>query len=233
MPHTDSAILRLSEAAAKLGRTSLPLHVSPTARAMVEGIARAQPFPRNLVLRGVLSPTLSNRLLQLFPEEQANAFRAIVRNTVAVTGLAAGYKHNVIPSSAEANIDCRLAPGQTAKDAVREIQDIVGPQIELDVVLSSPANESRLDTPLFETMARHLKRYDPEGIVLPMLATGATDGRFLRARGIISYSYSPIRLPAELKFMQTIHGHDERIPADAFREGARVFAETVLDFCSH
>jgi acetylornithine deacetylase/succinyl-diaminopimelate desuccinylase-like protein len=33
--------------------------------------------------------------------------------------------------------------------------------------------------------------------------------------------------------MQTIHGHDERIPADAFREGARVFAETVLDFCSH
>ena len=43
---------------------------------------------------------------------------------------------------------------------------------------------------------------------------------------------APIRLPAGLKFLETIHGHDERIPVDAFREGVRVFAETVLDFCS-
>ncbi len=234
MPHTDSATLRLSEAVAKLSRTPLPMHVSPTARAMIESMARAQSFPRSLALRGMLSPTLSNQLLRLLPEEQANTFQAMLRNTVAVTGLNAGYKHNVIPSSAEANLDCRLIPGQTVEDLIREIREIVGHEsdIELEVVLGSPATESRFDTPLFEAMARNLKRYDPEAVVVPMLLTGATDGRFLGARGVIYYGYCPIRLPAGLKFMQLIHGHDERIPVDAFREGVQVFAETVLDFCS-
>lgn len=233
MPHSDSAILRLSEAVAKLGRTSLPMHVSPTARVMVESMARAQPSLRGLALRGMLSPTLGRLLLQLLPEEQANSFRAMLHNTVAVTGLEAGYKHNVIPGSAEANLDCRLIPGQTVEDVMREITEIVGPEIELEALVSSPAAESRFDTPLFETMARNLKRYDPEAVVVPMLLTGATDGRFLGARGTICYGYSPIRLPADLKFMELIHGHDERIPVEPFREGVRVFIETVLDFCGY
>jgi acetylornithine deacetylase/succinyl-diaminopimelate desuccinylase-like protein len=232
VPHADSAILRLSEAVTKLGRTPLPLHVSPTARAMIEGMARAQSLPRSLALQGMLSPTLSNRLLRLLPEEQADGFRAMLHNTVAVTGLEAGYKHNVIPSRAEAALDCRLIPGQTAEDAMREIKEIVGAEVELEVILSSPATESRFDTPLFETMVRHLKRYDPEAVTVPMLTTGGTDGRFLGARGVIYYGYCPIRLPADLKFMETIHGHDERIPVNAFREGVRVFGETALDFCS-
>jgi len=230
-PHADSAILHLSEAVSKLGKATLPLHVSPTARAMVESMAQAQPFPRNLALRGLLNPALSDRLLTLLPPEQANVFRAMLHNTVAVTGLSAGYKHNVIPGSAEANLDCRRIPGQTPEDVMAEIRQVVGPDLELEVVLSSIAAESPLDTPLFETMVRHLKRYDPEAEVVPMLLVGGTDGRFLSARGIVHYGYSPIRLPAELKFMELIHSHNERIPLEAFREGARVFAETVLDFC--
>jgi acetylornithine deacetylase/succinyl-diaminopimelate desuccinylase-like protein len=227
MPHTDSAVLRLSEAVAKLGQASLPLHISPTARAMIEGMARVQP-----ALRELLSPQTNAQTVAQLPPEQALMFNAITHNTVAVTGLNAGYKHNVIPSSAEASLDCRTIPGQTAEDVIREIEAVVGDEVELEVVLSSPATESRFDTPLFEAMVRHLKAYDPEAEVVPLLLFGGTDGRFLGWRGVTYYGYSPIRLPADLKFMQTIHGHDERIPVDAFREGVRVFAETVLDFCT-
>lgn len=232
MPHTDSAILRLSEAVAKLGRTLLPLHVSPTARVMIQSMARTLLFPQNLALRGILSPILSKQMLRLLPEEQAIYFGAMLRNTAAVTGLEAGYKHNVIPSSAEASLDCRLAPGQTTEDVMREIKEIVGQEIELEAALSSPACESSFDTPLFETIVRHLKQYDPEAEVVPMLLSGATDGRFLGEQGVTYYGYSPIRLPADLKFMETIHGHDERIPVQPFRQGVQVFAQTVLDFCS-
>lgn len=226
MPHPDSAVLRLSEAVTKLGQTPLPIHVSPTAQAMIEGMAHVQP-----ALMGLLSPETSPQVLAQLPPEQALMFNAILRNTVAVTGLSAGYKHNVIPSSAEANLDCRVIPGQMLEDLTREIKEIVGDDIELEVVLSSPACESRFDTPLFETMVHHLKAYDPEAEVVPMLLVGGTDGRFLGWRGVTYYGYSPIRLPAELKFLELIHGHDERIRVDAFREGVRVFAETVLDFC--
>jgi acetylornithine deacetylase/succinyl-diaminopimelate desuccinylase-like protein len=227
MPHTDSAVLRLSEAVAKLGQASLPLHVSPTARAMIEGMARVQPE-----LTGLLSPETNAQVLAQLPSEQALMFNAITHNTVAVTGLNAGYKHNVIPSSAEASLDCRIIPGQRLEDLSREIKEIVGDDVKLEVVLSSPACESRFDTPLFETMVRHLKAYDPEAEVVPLLLFGGTDGRFLGWRGVTYYGYSPIRLPANLKFLELIHSHDERIPVDAFREGVQVFAETVLDFCT-
>jgi acetylornithine deacetylase/succinyl-diaminopimelate desuccinylase-like protein len=227
MPHTDSAILRLSEAVVKLGRTPTPLHVSPTARAMIEGMARFQP-----AVMGLLSPETNQQVLAQLAPDQALMFNAMLRNTVAATRLSAGYKDNVIPGSAEATLDCRLVPGQTAEDMMHEIQKIVGPEIELEATILSSGAESHIDTPLFEAMVRNLKRVDPEATVVPMLMVGGTDGRFLGARGINYYGYSPIRMPADLKFMELIHSHNERIPVDAFREGVRVFAETVLDFCS-
>jgi acetylornithine deacetylase/succinyl-diaminopimelate desuccinylase-like protein len=226
MPHADSAILRLSEAATRLGQTPTPLHVSPTVRAMIEAMARAQP-----ALAGLLSPETNQEVLAELPLEQALLFNALLRNTVAVTGLKAGYKQNVIPGHAEASLDCRLIPGQTVEDAMREIQAIVGDEVELEVELSSLPVESRFDTPLFEAMVRHLERYDSEGQAVPMLLFGATDGRYLGWRGAIYYGYSPLRLPPGLKFLELIHSHDERIPVDAFRQGVQVLAETVLDFC--
>jgi acetylornithine deacetylase/succinyl-diaminopimelate desuccinylase-like protein len=226
MPHTDSAILRLSEAVVKLGRTPTPLHVSPTARAMIEGMARFQP-----AAMGLLSPETNQQVLAQLAPDQALMFNAMLRNTISVTRLNAGYKDNVIPGSAEATLDCRLVPGQTDKDMMREIQKIVGPEIELEGIVLSSGAESDIDTPLFEAMVRNLKRYDPEATVVPLLMVGGTDGRFLGARGINYYGYSPIRMPAGLKFMELIHSHNERIPVDAFREGVQVFAETVLDFC--
>jgi acetylornithine deacetylase/succinyl-diaminopimelate desuccinylase-like protein len=226
MPHSDSAIQHLSEAVVKLGQASTPLHISPTVRAQIEGIASVHP-----AMRGLLSPKTSAQVLAQLPPEQATMFNAMLRNTVSATMLKAGYKENVIPGRAEAHLDCRLIPGQTVEDMVREIREIIGPEIELEPTLLSAGAESRIDTPLFEALVRNLKRYDPGAEVVPMLMMGGTDGRFLSARGATCYGYSPLRLPAGLKFMELIHGHDERVPLDAFREGVRVFAETVLDFC--
>jgi acetylornithine deacetylase/succinyl-diaminopimelate desuccinylase-like protein len=194
---------------------------------MIEGMVRFQP-----AAMGLLSPETNQQVLAQLAPDQALMFNAMLRNTISVTRLNAGYKDNVIPGSAEATLDCRLVPGQTDKDMMREIQKIVGPEIELEGIVLSSGAESDIDTPLFEAMVRNLKRYDPEATVVPLLMVGGTDGRFLGARGINYYGYSPIRMPAGLKFMELIHSHDERIPVDAFREGVRVFAETVLDFCS-
>lgn len=229
MPHSDSAIVYLSEAIAKLGRTPTPLHISPTAQTMIEEMARVQPM-----LKGLLSPETCPGVLAQLPREQALLFNAIVRNTISITIVNAGYKRNVIPGSAEATLDCRLIPGQTADDVIREIHDIVGPEagIELEVTMHMAATESRFDTSLFETIVRNVKRYDPEATVVPMLSTVGTDGRFLGARGVNYYGFGPLRIPQGFGFTELLHSHDERIPIDAFREGVQVLGETVLDFCS-
>jgi acetylornithine deacetylase/succinyl-diaminopimelate desuccinylase-like protein len=227
MPHADSAVLKIGEAVTKLGRHSPPLHVCETSRAMVEGMAVVEP-----ALLALLHADKVDFVLSKLPPEQALLFNAILRNTVTVTGLEAGYKHNVIPGEATANLDCRIVPGQTEHDVIDEVRAVVGEGFEFEIVGHSPATESPLDTELYESMVKHLRDYDPEGIVVPMLLVGGTDGRHLAPGGLIYYGYSPIRLPAELKFMQLVHGHDERIPVAEYREGAVVLARTVLDFCS-
>lgn len=229
MPPPDSAIRRLGEAIWRIGRSHTRLHISDTTRTMVEGLARAVPG-----LAGLLSESTCQDVLGTLPPDQALMFNAIVRNTITVTGLEAGYKHNVIPGVAQANLDCRLVPGQTHEDVEREIRSIVKADVELELIeeMYTLPVESRFDTPLFEAMTNHLEAYDPGARVLPLLLVGGTDGRFLAERGTLYYGFSPIKLPSDLRFLELIHSHDERIPVDAFREGVRVFIETVLDFCS-
>jgi acetylornithine deacetylase/succinyl-diaminopimelate desuccinylase-like protein len=229
MPPPDTAIRRLARAVARLGSTPTPLHVPDTTRAMIEGMAAAIPG-----IEGLLDPTTCQDVLAALPPEQSLMMNAILRNTITVTGLQAGYKHNVIPGEASANLDCRLVPGQSIADVEREIRQIVATDVELEIIeeMSTPPVESRFDTPLFEAMRRNLLAYDPGSQVMPLLLVGGTDGRFLAERGAIYYGYSPIRLPSELRFLQLIHSHDERIPVDAFRDGVKVFVETILDFCA-
>lgn len=227
MPHDESAILALGEALARLSRHRPPLRICETTRAMVQGMSVVNP-----ALMGLLDEETCDAVLAKLPAELSMMFSAILRNTVAVTGLDAGYKHNVIPGHAEAWLDCRMIPGQTEDDMLDQIRQVVGEGFEFEVVGHSPPTESPLDTALYESMVEHLSGYDPEAVVVPMLLVGGTDGRHLAPRGLKYYGYSPIRLPAELKFMQLVHGHDERIPLAEYREGVSVFARTILDFCA-
>ena len=64
-----------------------------------------------------------------------NFLNALTTNTVSATMLEAGSKVNVIPSSAEVALDCRLVPGQTPEDVMREIKAITGDGVELEVII--------------------------------------------------------------------------------------------------
>ena len=47
MPRDDNAVVRLSEAVAKLGRTRLPHHLTPVAAGYLDALAETQGFPRS------------------------------------------------------------------------------------------------------------------------------------------------------------------------------------------
>jgi acetylornithine deacetylase/succinyl-diaminopimelate desuccinylase-like protein len=157
---------------------------------------------------------------------------AVLRTTVAVTTVEAGYGTNVVPGLAEADVDVRIPPGRTVEDALFEVRALVGDGIEIELMRSSPPAESPLDTELYATLVAHLERSDPGAEVLPLLLPGGTDGRHLARRGVVTYGYGPLRLPPGMKFLELVHGDDERIPLRAYREGALVFAQTVVDFCT-
>lgn len=232
MPHTDNAIFHLSEALQKLKQKKhLPIHMTATVHQMLDGLARQLPSPTNLVFRLLGYPALAGTALGLIPEETRGAFLSMLSNSVSPTILKAGSKSNVIPSEAEAQIDCRLLPGYKPDDAIREILEITGDKVKLEPLYTSDGAEFSTDTPLFRLMEKATRNMDPDGIVVPYMIPGATDAFEYKRAGIIVYGYTPGILPEGFPLIKLAHGHDERMPISGYRSGLPALWQVVSEFC--
>ncbi|WP_423493909.1 M20/M25/M40 family metallo-hydrolase [Microbacterium esteraromaticum] len=213
--HEDNAVTRLSEAIAAIGRTRWPIRLTPTTQALLEGLSELTGRPVNDpdALAAAAGP--------------AEAFlRSTFRTTANPTALSAGYKHNVIPESAEALIDVRVIPG-TEDDVLAELQRIVGEDIEIQTVVRDIGMETPFAGEFVEHMVAALGRHDPGVPVIPYLLGAGTDNKALAAIGITGYGFAPLQLPADLDFTGMFHGVDERVPVDSLVFGQRVLADLL------
>lgn len=234
MPHPHNAVVRLARAISALGRVRMPQHNTTVVEAFIKKLASHIPFPENKILPLLLSPRLSGPVLDLLQKqnlEQAIALNALLRNTVSPTMLSAGSKVNVIPSSASAQLDGRILPGQTRDDFLREVQQIVGDDLKVTVLEHHDGTIFSADTPLFDTICRTLEKSDPGCVPVPYMIPGFTDSFAYGKLGAICYGFSPVQLPEDLNFARMYHGHNERIPKDGYLWGLRVLYDVVSQFC--
>ena len=154
----------------------------------------------------------------------ARMLGATLQNTANPTQLNAGYKANVIPQTAVATIDGRFLPGQE-EELLATIKRLVGPDIEVKVLVRDKALEVDFEGPLVDAMINAIKKYDPDGIVVPYLMSGGTDNKALSDLGIKGFGFSPLKLPPELDFFALFHGVDERVPISAVEFGVQVLKE--------
>jgi acetylornithine deacetylase/succinyl-diaminopimelate desuccinylase-like protein len=215
-----SAMRRLGDALRALDEHDLPIHITPVVRTWVETMAEHLP-----VLRGLLDPaTADETVAALGP--QGRIFGRVIRNTVSPTIVRGGDKINVIPSVVEVELDGRSLPGQTPADLIREVHELVGDEIELELVRHDPGPPDA-DLSQFELLADVLRDLDPDGIPVPMLQAGVTDARHLSRAGVQSYGYLPLRLPDDFEITPLIHNADERVPADALQFGVDAIARVI------
>jgi acetylornithine deacetylase/succinyl-diaminopimelate desuccinylase-like protein len=217
-PMRGGAMARLAEFLRRLDRSRLPVHITPPARRMIETMATALPFPMGFVLRRLLNPLLTDGVLKLLGAK-GYMFEPLLRNTINATVVRGGEKVNVIPSEIDLEMDGRLLPGFGPEDMVSELRRIVGDEVELEIYRYDPA-DTELDMGLFDTLADILREADPNGVPLPLLLPAVTDGRFFSRLGIQTYGFTPMKLPPDFSFFETIHGADERIPVEAVEFGA-------------
>ncbi len=229
MPIGDSAIGRIGEAAQRLARTDLPMHVTPVVRHFVEQLASHQPAVKGIVLKRLLQPWSSDWILDhVIPDaEQAQLFRVLLRNTAAPTVLQAGSKVNVIPTAAELKVDGRTLPGQDDEAFLAEVRAVIGEGFEVEIERSLPPVEGRVDDPVLAVIQEVIDQLDPGAVVIPNTITGFTDAKAWSSLGSRCIGFSPIRLGPELPFKKMFHGVDERIPVDGFQFGVRALVETV------
>ncbi len=232
VPISENPVVTLSRAIEKIGRTKhLAVHVSPPFIKMLEAAGAQLSFPLSLVTRLVRSPSLLSVALNTVKGDGMNILKALVTNTLSPNMLQAGSKLNVIPSVAEADIDCRIVPGQSPEDAIREIRRIVGDEIEVQVVYTTGGAEFSTETPLYKLLKMSTQQMDPQGVVIPYLMPGATDACQYQKAGIKVYGFTPGILPAGLAMLQLAHGHNERIPVSFIETGLPVLWEVVNELC--
>ena len=211
MIHRDNAVTKLAAAVGRLGEHRFPVVLTDTVRELLAGLTDLTGFE-------FPDDDLDGAVAKL--GGLARMVGATLRDTANPTMLSAGYKANVIPSFAEATVDCRVLPGrETAFE--RELDAILGPDVEREW-LNLPSVETSFDGALVDTMVSSLLHEDPGAAVLPYMLSGGTDAKSFQSLGMRCFGFSPLRLPADLDFTALFHGVDERVPVDALEFGTRV-----------
>jgi acetylornithine deacetylase/succinyl-diaminopimelate desuccinylase-like protein len=174
------------------------------------------------------NPVLTNRVLNLLGE-RGRVFDPLLHNTVSATILHGSDKINVIPSEVSVEMDGRLLPGCGPDDMVAELRQLFDNTIEIEIIRYDPG-PSEPDMGMFDSLTDILREADPDGIAVPLLLSGVTDGRFFSRLGIQTYGFLPMLLPEDFNFSQSIHAADERIPLDAVNFGANAIYKLLQRF---
>ena len=156
---------------------------------------------------------------------------AIQRNTISLTTLAAGVgspvQVNVIPSTSEATLDCRVLPGVNTDEFISELKARINdPRVTVEIINVSPdPGVSSTTTPLYAAMRQAILKHHPDAIVTPMIVPHGTDSSDLHMRGVIKYGFTPMILDTDTA--ATMHSDQERIPVAEFLKGIHIFYDLL------
>jgi acetylornithine deacetylase/succinyl-diaminopimelate desuccinylase-like protein len=232
VPPTDSdPVLTLSRALVKVGEFRFPAHVIAAARDDLAADAKLQKAPLSeaearVVTTGKVSDE-DERVLAKDPVVNAH-----LRTTCVTTQLLGSPQDNVLPTTAEATVNCRVLPDETREHTLATLQRIVGdPKVEIVAIGDfgyGPYSPPDADvTAAFQKAAATIW---PGAPVVSTMSTGATDSRHLRALGVRAYgmSVSPTSRPEGLS-SHVMHGPDERRPAKWLGDGARLLRDVTYE----
>jgi acetylornithine deacetylase/succinyl-diaminopimelate desuccinylase-like protein len=150
-----------------------------------------------------------------------------LRTTCVATEIEGGHAPNALPQHVRANVNCRILPGVPISEVQEEIVRVLG-----DGKISvSPTGEAGMQAPpppLSERIMGPVRKVAesiwPGVAIVPTMATGATDGRFLNATGVPTYGLSGMFHDAE---GPRAHGLNERIRVKSLMDGRRFLYEVV------
>lgn len=192
VPLRTNAVVKLSQAVAKVAAWQTPMRLNDTTRTYFERLAQLSPPDKAARYNGILNPEKAGAIQEYFAEHEPQHY-SMLRTSISPNIVQGGYRYNVIPSEAEARLDVRVAPGEDVPALFREMKTIINdPAIEIvNGGGTRPGGApSPVDNDAFRILERTLKSH--YGVaVLPSMGTGATDSAQLRAKGIHAYGIGP------------------------------------------
>jgi acetylornithine deacetylase/succinyl-diaminopimelate desuccinylase-like protein len=230
VPRKDNAVTHLATAMAKIGSFEAPVQFNSVTRAFFEGLAPTQDEDTRKWLQALGTPDRGDHAARLISDENPN-WNAMLRDTATPTMLQAGIRQNVVPSEARGVVNVRLLPGNQLDPLVTKLKQLVNDpavRMEAEPGGGEAAPSSSQTTDLYASIARVAGKKFPGAPVLPYMSTGFSDSWELRMRNVQAYGLVPF--PMTDNDFARVHGDNERIPVDSFREGVDFLYAIVSDF---
>jgi acetylornithine deacetylase/succinyl-diaminopimelate desuccinylase-like protein len=230
VPPTDSdPVLTLSRALVKVGEFRFPPRVIAAAKDQLAADAKLEPRAiAEVEARVARVGQVSDEDERILSKERF--VNAHLRTTCVTTQLLGSPQDNVLPTTAEATVNCRIMPDETREQTLATLQRIMGdPSVEITPTADFGFGPySAVDGEFAQAMKRAVDAVWPGVPIVSTLGTGATDSRHLRAIGIRAYGVdvTPIS-QAEALAGHAAHGPDERNPSQWLPDGARFLRELV------
>lgn len=152
-----------------------------------------------------------------------------IRPTATPTVLKAGYKVNVVPGQASADVDVRCPPG-TEQFVEQTLRELIGSEVTMEFLTRGAPLQSPIQGPWWDAMVAAVKRFDPQARVVPGCMGGGTDNKAFAKLGVVTYGFTPAPADPEGRRATGYHGIDEKVPVSQVEGGAewlRAFLETV------
>ncbi|HEY2093724.1 MAG TPA: M20/M25/M40 family metallo-hydrolase [Thermoanaerobaculia bacterium] len=217
VPREPNAIYQLADALARIHAYQFPVKLNEITRAY---FARMAAFEEGQVASDMRALAehddrdAATRLSRNF------VYNARMRTTCVATRLDGGHADNALPQTARATINCRVLPGDDPEGVRTQVVNAIhDPAVEVTWIdrakLSVP---SPLSPAAMKPIEEVTHEFWPDVTVVPTMATGASDGLYLRNAGIPTYGVSG--LFGEIGESRS-HGRDERVGVKQFYESAQ------------
>ncbi len=216
VPRRDNAIYHLADGLSRLAKFDFPLHLNDTTRAFFERSAQFESGQMAADMKAVVAEKPDPEVLARLGNNAV--LNAQLRTTCVATMLQGGHAVNALPQLATAKVNCRVIPGEPIGEIKATLVRVLADD-QIAVTQEgeeTPSEPSKLNEEIVGAIEKLSHETWPDAIVLPVMSTGATDGRYLRNAGIPTYGHSG--MANDINDIRA-HGKDERVPVKSFYQG--------------
>jgi acetylornithine deacetylase/succinyl-diaminopimelate desuccinylase-like protein len=224
VPSKDNAIYHLAGGLTRLSQFDFPIKLNETTSAWLEEAAASEDKQIGTDMISVASghpdPAAVARL------SAKPVYNAQLRTTCVATLLEGGHADNALPQKAQATVNCRVLPGESIDEVQKTLVRVVADdQISVaPTLIDVQSAPSPLKPEILGAIKHVTAEFWPGIPVIPIMSTGATDGRFLRNVGIPVYGTSG--LASDIDDVRA-HGKDERVLVKSFYDGQEYLYQLV------
>ena len=219
LPTKENAIYRLAAGLQRLAAFDFPVRLTDVTRTYFERMAPLSGASGADMKAVAGKPTDMEAASRLSAKSPFH--NALLRTTCVATMLQGGHAENALPQTAQATVNCRMLPIDTAA-AVQQtlVKVLADPQIVVapigTPIASPPSPLTSEPLAAIDAAARAVWGTTPAVPIIPYMETGATDGLFLRNAGVPVYGVTGVAYdPDDVR----AHGQDERILVKSYNEG--------------